>query len=202
MRALASFIVLGFFVLPASAAADGTGGASYPGQEPLDGGSSTGQPSGTRPPAPTTPSGQAEGPAAGTSGTAVVLPNGKARAPAGAPAAVRRAIRLGNRLQGKPYRFGGGHQRWEDTGYDCSGASSYVLRGLAGLRSPLASGGFMRWGVPGPGRWITSYANPDHMYVVIAGLRLDTGSGGQRGPRWRTSPRPPGSFTARHPPGL
>jgi hypothetical protein len=132
----------------------------------------------------------------------VLLPNGKAKAPRGAPAAVRRAIRAGNRIQGKPYRYGGGHQRWNDVAYDCSGASSYVLRGIGGLRSPLDSTGFMRWGVAGAGRWITTYANPNHMYVVIAGLRLDTGSGGEKGPRWRTTPRPPGNFTARHPRGL
>ena len=208
MRVLTSFIVLSSLVLPSAAAADSTGGASYPGQAQHNGGGSShsgSQASETRAPAPTTPSGQSETPAAATPpspGKAVLLPNGKARPPAGAPAAVRRAIRLGNRLQGKPYRFGGGHAVWEDTGYDCSGASSYVLRGTGGLRSPLNSSGFMRWGVAGPGRWITTYANPEHMFVVIAGLRLDTGSAGQRGPLWRTSPRPPGSFTARHPSGL
>lgn len=175
--------------LPVSAAAS-TGGAAYPGGERMPGGHA--------------PSQAAEQPAAppASAASATLLANGMAKAPAGAPAAVRRAVRLGNRLQGKPYRFGGGHGRWEDTGYDCSGASSYVLRGLDGLRSPLNSGGFMRWGAAGTGRWITVYANPEHMYLMIAGLRLDTGSGGQRGPRWRTTPRPPGAFTARHPSGL
>jgi hypothetical protein len=165
--------------LPGQAVA-ATGGAEYPGP-------------GQTPSAPTAPTAPAQ---------AALLPNGKARAPAGAPAAVKRALRAGNRLQGKPYRFGGGHLRWEDDGYDCSGASSYALRGIGGLTSPLDSSGFMRWGVSGPGRWITTYANPNHMYVIVAGLRLDTGSGGEKGPRWRTTPRPPGAFTARHPRGL
>lgn len=206
MRAPTSLFVLISLVLPASAAAAGNGGATYPGSATLDdgGGARPGSQTETRAPALTTPSGQSET-SAGTRaapGAAVLLPNGKARPPAGAPAAVRRAIRLGNRLQKKGYRFGGGHQRWNDDAYDCSGASSYTLRGIGGLRSPMASTGFMRWGVAGRGRWITTYANPDHMYVVIAGLRLDTGSAGRRGPRWSTTPRPPGAFTARHPKGL
>ena len=206
MRPLPCSIILIALALPASAVAAGNGGAAYPGQATMnEGGGTSSQSHGTRAPAQTAPSGQAETPAPSAPaapGTAVLLPNGKARAPAGAPAAVKRALRAGNRLQGKPYRYGGGHARWEDTGYDCSGASSFALRGIGGLSSPLDSSGFMRWGVAGPGRWITTYANPNHMYVVIAGLRLDTGSGGERGPRWQTTPRPPGAFTARHPAGL
>jgi hypothetical protein len=158
---------------------------------------------GTSPSNTRQPQAQAETPTPPSKpGSAVLLSTGKAKAPAGAPAAVKRALRAGNRLQGKPYRFGGGHTRWEDDAYDCSGASSYVLRGIGGLNSPLDSTGFMRWGRAGPGKWITTYANPNHMYVLIAGLRLDTGSGGAKGPRWRTTPRPPGNFTARHPAGL
>jgi cell wall-associated NlpC family hydrolase len=205
MRALPVLIVL---LLPAPALA-ATGGTAYPGTVSMDsGGTAAGsrspsQPAGGTSPSNTrTPQAEAETPTPRTQGTAVLLPNGKAKAPRGAPAAVRRAIRAGNRIQGRPYRFGGGHQRWEDDAYDCSGASSYVLRGIGGLRSPLDSAGFMRWGVAGTGRWITTYANPNHMYVVIAGLRLDTGSGGEKGPRWRATPRPPGNFMARHPAGL
>src|SRR4051794_2638474 len=138
MRALPSLIVLTALALPASVATAGNGGAAYPGQATLNGGGTPSQatpngggtPSpatGTRGPAlaPTTPSGQAETPAPAASTTATMLPNGKARPPAGAPAAVKRAIRAGNRLQRKDYRWGGGHTRWEDDAYDCSGASSY-----------------------------------------------------------------------------
>ncbi len=211
MRALLLFIVLFASPLTAPAVA-ATGGAEYPGSATLSGGTSPGSTPPRHGPLSggTTPGNASETPAAGATPTtpsapvrsATVLPNGKARPPAGAPAAVKRAIRLGNRLQKKPYRFGGGHVQWEDTAYDCSGASSYALRGIGGLNSPLDSTGFMTWGLPGSGKWITTYANPNHMYVVIAGLRLDTGSGGERGPRWRTTPRPPGAFTARHPAGL
>ena len=204
MRALAlpfTFIALAWTPAQAGAAA---GGTPYPGTVPMTGGSSSESAGGTSPSTQRNPQEQTEPPAPGPSGpgNATLLPNGKAKAPRGAPAAVKRALRAGNRLQGKPYRFGGGHQRWEDDAYDCSGASSYALRGIGGLESPLDSSGFMKWGLAGPGRWITTYANPDHMYVVIAGLRLDTGSAGERGPRWRTTPRPPGNFTARHPAGL
>ena len=214
MRALPAFATLmAALALPAHAAA--TGGAAYPGTVSMDSGGSAPSPGsgsngsggsagGASPSSTRTPQAQNEQPAAAPTppGTATLLPNGKAKAPPGAPAAVKRALRAGNRLQGKPYRFGGGHQRWEDDAYDCSGASSYALRGIGGLNAPLDSSGFMRWGVAGPGRWITTYANPNHMYVIIAGLRLDTGSGGEKGPRWRTTPRPPGNFTARHPAGL
>ena len=207
MRVLPLLITLTTAAALPGPAAAATGGVQYPGSAQHNGGSSSEQAGGTTAGTQRHPQEQAETPAPtpatpAPAGQARLLPNGKAKAPRGAPAAVRRALRAGNRLQGKPYRFGGGHVRWEDDAYDCSGASSYALRGLGGLRSPLDSSGFMRWGVAGPGRWITTYANPNHMYVVIAGLRLDTGSGGEKGPRWRTTPRPPGAFTPRHPAGL
>ena len=202
--------MLPVFALPASAGA-GTGGAAYPGSAPLNGGSAPNRPPGASSSHGTltgggTPGQQSEAPATPPtivpSATATLLPNGKARPPAGAPVAVRRAIRAGNRLQNKAYRFGGGHGQWEDTAYDCSGATSYALRGIGGLSAPLDSSGFMRWGAAGPGAWITTYANPQHVFVVIAGLRLDTGMADARGPRWRTAPRPTQNFTARHPAGL
>jgi cell wall-associated NlpC family hydrolase len=205
MRAL-SIIAVVTFAVPASALAS-TGGATYPGSAPLNGGSSPGQADGPRTgTGGRAPSGEAESPTpaapAAPPGTATLMANGKARAPSGAPAAVRRALRAGNRLQGKPYRFGGGHVRWEDDAYDCSGATSYALRGIGGLNTPLDSTAFMHWGEAGAGRWITSYANPKHVFVVIAGLRLDTGTADGRGPRWQTAPRPTMNFTARHPTGL
>ena len=33
----------------------------------------------------------------------------------------------------------------------------------------------MSWGEAGQGQWITSYANSGHSYLVVAGLRFDTG---------------------------
>ena len=136
---------------------------------------------------------------------------GRAVAPGNAPPAVVAAIEAANRIVGKPYRYGGGHRSFEDTGYDCSGAVSYALRGAGLLRSPLDSTSFMRWGAGGRGRWITVYTNPGHAYVVIAGLRFDTSLGDRRsarttatpgrGPRWGRS-RSARGFTARHPVGL
>ena len=137
---------------------------------------------------------------------------GKAIAPSDAPAEVKRLIAAGNRIVTKPYKYGGGHAKVEDSGYDCSGTVSYALI-KAGLLSgtPLDSTGFMGWGEPGKGKWITVYAHGGHAYLVVAGLRLDTGNrdryvtkwGGAAGsgPRWGR-PRNPAGFTVRHPLGL
>lgn len=141
-------------------------------------------------PTPTVPAGAAQ------------LVAGKAYAPAGAPLPVRRAIRAGNKLQTKPYRYGGGHRSFTSAAYDCSGAVSFALHGGRLLAAPLDSTSLMSWGEPGAGAWITVYANSGHAYVVIAGLRLDTSGTGGRGPRWLTVPRASGGFTARHPAGL
>jgi hypothetical protein len=128
--------------------------------------------------------------------------NGVAYAPAGAPRAVVRAIRAGNKLQNKPYLYGGGHKSFVDTAYDCSGAVSFALHGGKLLSSPLPSGSLMSWGMAGAGRWITVYANAGHAYAVIAGLRLDTSGTGGRGPRWQLDQRNSTGFVARHPAGL
>jgi hypothetical protein len=130
------------------------------------------------------------------------LVNGVAYAPAGAPRAVVRAIKAGNKLQDKPYLYGGGHKSFVDTAYDCSGTVSFALHGAKLLRSPLPSGALMSWGVAGAGRWISVYANAGHTYMVIAGLRLDTSGTGGRGPRWQTLQRDPAGFVVRHPAGL
>lgn len=142
-----------------------------------------------------------------TPGTvAKLLKDGKAAAPALAPEEVKQAIWAANKLIGKPYRYGGGHARFNDTGYDCSGTVSFALRGGKLLKSPLDSSSFMRWGEAGVGEWITVYTNPGHAFVVIAGLRLDTSASGDpsgnKGPRWRPTLRSTSSFRARHPEGL
>jgi cell wall-associated NlpC family hydrolase len=124
--------------------------------------------------------------------------NGEAVPPANAPKRIKRAIRAGNKIRRKPYKWGGGHGRWEDKGYDCSGAVSYVLRGAKMLKRPRASGGFMRWRKPGRGKWITVYAHGGHAFVVVAGLRFDTSGTGGKGPRWHKDKRSTGSFKARH----
>ena len=141
-------------------------------------------------------------------------PTGKARIsrdgrtaipPNGAPAQVKRAIYAANKLTRKPYRYGGGHGKWNDSGYDCSGSVSYALHGGGLLRQPLDSSAFMSWGRAGRGRWITVYANSGHAYTVIAGLRFDTssaGASGGSGPRWRNRGRSSSGYVARHPAGF
>jgi cell wall-associated NlpC family hydrolase len=144
-----------------------------------------------------------EQPALAPAGRAALSPDGRtAVAPAGAPPQVQAAIAAANRITRKPYRYGGGHARFRDSGYDCSGAVSYVLHGAGLLSRPRDSHGLMSWRRSGPGRWITVYSNPGHAYVVIAGLRFDTSGRGQSGPRWRTEPRSARRYAARHAEGL
>jgi hypothetical protein len=189
LRAFALSIFV-FLVVPAAAQAQSTGGAEYV------------------PPPPENMS------VAGSA--AQLLPDGTAAAPADAPEAVKQAIWAANRLQDMPYKYGGGHAKVEDNGYDCSGTVSYALIHAGLLTSPLPSGPFMRWGERGKGQWITVYAHGGHAYAVIAGLRLDTSayasrtartrkvaaSAFERGPRWRPTSRPSRGFRARHPLGL
>jgi hypothetical protein len=134
---------------------------------------------------------------------AQISPDGRiAIPPASAPEPVKNAIYAANRITNKPYRYGGGHRRFHDSGYDCSGSVSYALRGGKFLKRPLHSRAFMNWGEDGPGQWITVYTNPGHAYVMIAGLRFDTSGPGERGPRWRKSVRSSRAYSARHPEGF
>jgi cell wall-associated NlpC family hydrolase len=112
-------------------------------------------------------------------------------------------INWANRIRNKPYRYGGGHGRFNDSGYDCSGSVSYALRGGRFVGYPLASTGFMRWRQRGRGRWISVYSNPSHAYMIVAGLRFDTSMTPGNGPGWSKSLRStPGRFTVRHPGGF
>jgi cell wall-associated NlpC family hydrolase len=145
----------------------------------------------TAPADPTAPAGRA------------LLAGGRAIAPLDAPGAVKRVIAAANRIRTRPYVWGGGHGRWWDRGYDCSGAVSYALHGGELLDSPLPSGPMTRWGAPGPGRWISVYANAGHAYAVIAGLRWDTsGDSSGTGPRWHEDMADSRGFVARHPEGF
>jgi hypothetical protein len=187
LRALA-LTIFAFLVVPAAAQAQSSGGAEYTAPPPVD---------------MTAPGAKA-----------TLLPDGTAAAPAEAPEPVKRAIWAANRIQDKPYKYGGGHAKIEDSGYDCSGTVSYALIHAGLLKSPLPSGPFMSWGARGRGQWITVYAHGGHAYAMIAGLRLDTSVYGfrttrrvarsafERGPRWRPTARPSRGFVARHPTGL
>jgi membrane-bound lytic murein transglycosylase B len=133
---------------------------------------------------------------------AVIQPNGLAAAPASAPPAVKAAIAAANSIATTPYVWGGGHASFYSYGYDCSGAVSFALYGAGLLDSPLTSGSLESYGEPGPGKWITIYANGEHTYMTIAGLRWDTvGDANGTGPRWHAEPPYPAGFVVRHPTG-
>ncbi|OJU83557.1 MAG: hypothetical protein BGO11_04895 [Solirubrobacterales bacterium 70-9] len=125
----------------------------------------------------------------------------EASAPESAPEQVKGAVAAANAIAMTPYIWGGGHGSFESSGYDCSGAVSYALHGGGLLESPLDSTGLETWGEPGPGKWITVYANAEHAWMIIGGLAFDTVGG--PGPRWHSSPvDSPSGFIVRHPPGL
>jgi peptidoglycan hydrolase-like protein with peptidoglycan-binding domain len=169
---------------PASATTDGSGGTGS------EGGSDSSSPP----------------PSSNSTGKARLSSDGHtAIAPDDAPQEVKDAIAAANRITTKPYRYGGGHGKWEDSGYDCSGSVSYALHGGGFLKQPLDSSSLESWGRSGRGTWITVYANSGHAYAVIAGLRFDTSSGGDNhgsGPRWRTTARSSSGYVARHPLGF
>ena len=149
----------------------------------------SGAPAPTGTPAPLTP-GQ----------TANFISESQASVPSAAPPAVAAAIEAANSIAHLPYVWGGGHGSFESSGYDCSGAVSYALHGGGLLESPLDSTGLETWGEPGPGKWITVYANASHAWMVIAGIAFDTVGG--PGPRWHDPwVDSPEGFIARHPAG-
>src|SRR5262245_17894264 len=153
-------------------------------------------PPGSTAPTPATPT-----------GTAQIRSDGTAIPPVNAPRQVRKAINAANKIHTRPYIWGGGHRRFKSSGYDCSGAVSYVLHAAGLLHSPLASGPLMLWGAPGIGSWITVYANSSHAWMTVAGLRFDTSALGESvnqgsGPRWRFNARGGTGYAARYYPGL
>ncbi|MEO7318868.1 MAG: peptidoglycan endopeptidase [Chthoniobacteraceae bacterium] len=136
-------------------------------------------------------------------GKTATLRDGYAIAPPEAPEPVQTAIAAGNRIAGLPYAWGGGHARSIDSGYDCSGSASYLLQAAGRLNSAMPSKAFRRYGESGPGEWISIYARRDHVFLVVAGLRFDTGwVKGTRGPQWSTKSRPTKGAALRHPRGL
>jgi peptidoglycan hydrolase-like protein with peptidoglycan-binding domain len=118
------------------------------------------------------------------------------------PGALGRLISAANRIAELPYKFGGGHRTFDDTGYDCSGSISYALHAAGLLRYALDSAGLMSYGEPGPGRHVTIYAHGGHAFMVVNGRRYDTSALRESGSRWTSKPRSTRGFVARHPPGL
>ena len=184
--AVVALSIAALLALPAGQAAAGTGGSGYD---------------------PKTVSSSAAKPVV-RGNRAKLLRSGRAAAPANAPRRVKRMIWAVNKIQNKPYIYGGGHGTFpRDRGYDCSGSVSYALYyGKILDGDPRDAVGFFTWGVRGKGRWVTVYANGGHAFMVIAGLRLDTSRmgdpNGESGPRWRRTLRDTSSFRARRWPGL
>jgi cell wall-associated NlpC family hydrolase len=140
---------------------------------------------------------------ADTDGSTAILLSGIALAPPDAPEAVQKVINAANTIVGRPYIWGGGHASFYSYGYDCSGSVSFALFGGGLIPEPLTSGSLEGWGAPGPGKWITVYANAGHTFMEIAGLRWDTvGDARGTGPRWHLEPTDTSGFVVRHPPGL
>ena len=127
---------------------------------------------------------------------------GMVQAPPGAPAAVAQVIAAGNAIATLPYIYGGGHASFHADGYDCSGSVSYALAAAGLVTSPMVSGDFENWGDPGPGRWITIYANAGHVWMEVAGWRFDTVALAEGGTRWARGGGEFSGFVVRHPPGL
>ena len=132
---------------------------------------------------------------------------GLATIPPSAPARVAFIINAANQVARKPYVYGGGHGRlagetFVDSAYDCSGSVSFALAAAGLLDRPMDSTALARYGRPGPGKWVTIYANAGHAWMTVAGLRFDTSGRAEGGSRWQAKTRTVAGFTVRHPPGL
>ena len=129
--------------------------------------------------------------------------NGTIPIPTGVPETVQRVVAGGNAIADFPYIWGGGHASFIANGYDCSGSVSYALAAGGLLGAPLVSGDLASWGEPGPGRWITIYANAGHTFMDVDGVWFDTaGRSGPYASRWLLSTPPLAGYAVRHPPGL
>jgi cell wall-associated NlpC family hydrolase len=132
--------------------------------------------------------------------------DGLAAAPMSVPPAVQEIVWAANQIIGLPYVYGGGHASFASPGYDCSGTVSFALHGASLLGTPMDSSELMGWGGHGLGQWVTVFSNPEHAYMTVAGLRLDTSAAddptNQQGPRWRPLRPENRGYVKRHPAGL
>jgi peptidoglycan hydrolase-like protein with peptidoglycan-binding domain len=112
---------------------------------------------------------------------------------------VQRMIAAGNRIATRPYVYGGGHASFNSRGYDCSGSVSYVLHAAGLLKSPEDSTELESYGKPGPGRYVSIYANSGHAWMTIQGRRFDTVAQAQTGSRWSNHTASTSGFVVRHP---
>jgi cell wall-associated NlpC family hydrolase len=123
--------------------------------------------------------------------------------PPNIPEVIQKVIAGANEITDFPYVFGGGHASFVDNAYDCSGSVSYALAAGGLLGAPLTSGELEKWGAPGPGRYITVYANAGHTYMYVDGVLYDTaGRSGVYASRWQVGAVDNSGFVARHWPGL
>lgn len=139
--------------------------------------------------------------------TATLSSGGIATVPPSAPRAVAAIINAANQVATRPYVYGGGHGRladetFVDSAYDCSGSISFAFASAGLIDRPMVSGALAKWGKPGPGKWVTIYANDGHAWMTVGGLRFDTSGLRQHGSRWQTQLRSTAGFTVRHPVGL
>jgi peptidoglycan hydrolase-like protein with peptidoglycan-binding domain len=134
--------------------------------------------------------------------TATINADGTATPPAGAPQVIVDLFTAANRIATLPYRYGGGHKSWDDTAYDCSGSVGYALHGAGLLDHTVDSTMLETYGDAGPGQWITIYANADHTFMIVAGVRFDTSGQKTAGTRWQPAQRSTDGFVVRHPTGF
>ncbi|HEY0515639.1 MAG TPA: hypothetical protein VGD00_00840 [Solirubrobacteraceae bacterium] len=129
--------------------------------------------------------------------------NGTIPIPTGVPEVVQKVVAGANAIADFPYVFGGGHASFVDNAYDCSGSVSYALAAGGLLSAPQTSGELESWGAPGPGKYITVYANAGHTYMYVDGIMYNTaGRSGVYASRWQVSAVDNSGFVVRHWPGL
>jgi cell wall-associated NlpC family hydrolase len=129
--------------------------------------------------------------------------NGTIPIPTGVPEVVQKVVAGANEIADFPYVYGGGHASFVDDAYDCSGSVSYALAAGGLLSAPETSGQLESWGAPGPGRYITIYANAGHTYMYVDGILFDTaGRSGVFASRWQVGSVDNAGYVARHWPGL
>lgn len=129
--------------------------------------------------------------------------NGTIPIPTNVPEVIQRVVAGANAIADFPYVFGGGHASFVDNAYDCSGSVSYALAAGGLLSAPETSGALESWGVAGPGRYVTVFANAGHTYMYVDGILYDTaGRSGVYASRWQVSPVDNSGYVARHWPGL
>jgi cell wall-associated NlpC family hydrolase len=129
--------------------------------------------------------------------------NGTIPIPSGVPEVIQKVIAGANEITDFPYVYGGGHASFIDNAYDCSGSVSYALAAGGLLSAPETSGQLESWGEPGPGKYITVYANAGHTYMYVDGMLYDTaGRSGVYASRWQVQPTDNEGYVVRHWPGL